>query len=356
MRRVLCFALGIGALPGARVEAQPSQPAWEVEVHGGAMTGSTPDKGDLAMPALNATVPPNFQRPVSSWYFGDGSFQLNQFLNVRQSAPIEPLDGTLQRRVATRQSGGAFGARIARRITGRLSAELAIDYATGSLALTNDARSAFEATRANFIPALNAFLTGGLIASRTANSTLTITDEQGAQVVTTGAVRFDLVRTRNWAPYVVAGVGALSIVGDSPQAVLTGSYQAVISVSGLPIPPATFSQTDTVTISSTVEPSTVWLLGGGVRFWMSERWGIRIDVSDHMHGNTLTTKVSAGPTPPPATFGTYVTAVLNAPPIVFSGSPTAGSTLSVPLSDFVTFNGRGVAHQVSLTTGFVWRF
>ena len=357
MRGVLCVALAIAGLSPEYVEAQSSTaPAWEVEAHAGGMTSSTPQNGALAMPALNAVVPPNLQRPVSSWYFGDGSSQLNAFVTARLSAPLNPLDGTLQSRIATRPSGGAFGARVSRRIAGRLSAELAIDYTTGALALTSEARSSFESTRASFIPAFNAFFTGGFIAARTADSTLTLSDEEGAQVMTTGAVRFELLRARHWAPYVLGGVGALSVLGDSPRAVLTGTYQAVLSITNLPIPPSTLSQSDTVTITATVEPTAVWVFGGGVRFWMSERWGIRVDVRDHMHSNTFSTHVSASPTLPPAGFGTYLTSLLSPPPIVFSGSPGTGSTLSVPLTDFVTFTGKGVVHQVGITSGLSWRF
>lgn len=357
MRGVLCIALAIGVLSPNRVEAQSStEPAWELEAHAGGMASSTPQNGTLAMPALNAVVPPNFHRPVSSWYFGDGSSQLNAFVTARLSPPLTPLDGTLQSRIATRRSGGAFGARLSRRIAGRLSAELAIDYATGALALTSEARSAFESTRASFIPAFNAFFIGGFIASRTADSTLTLSDEQGAQVMTTGAVRVELLRSRSWASYVLGGGGALSVVGNGPRAVLTGTYQAVLGIANLPIPPSTLSQSDTVTITATVEPSAVWVFGGGVRFAVSEKWGIRVDVRDHVHSNTFSTRVSASPRLPPATFGTYFTSLLTPPPIVFSGSPGTGSTLSVPLADFVTFTGKGVVHQVGITSGLSWRF
>jgi len=351
-------------LPCAEAAAQPAPPkpsgvggpAWEVEVHGGGLVSSTPEGGTFALPAAGPLVPPNFNRPVSSWYFGDGSFQVNQFPNVRQSGILAPLDGTLQSRMVTRESGGAFGVRLTRRITSRVAAELNVDYARGPLAFSGDATSAMEAARSSFITAFNGLFVSPFIASRTVNSALALADDEGSQILTTGAVRVNLLDARGWTPYVVAGAGALSDLGDAAQAVLTGTYEAVFSIPGFPVPPSTMTQTDAVTVTSSVDSGVVWVLGGGVRLSMSERWGLRIDVRDHMHSNTLRTRVSASPVPPPASFGSYFTTTLNNPPLVFSGTPLNTSTLSVPLTDFVTFTGSGVVHQVGITTGVSWRF
>ena len=361
MRPMLRVCLGLAfGLASARVEAQPATPSaagrWEVEVHGGGLLSSTPESGTFALPAAGPLVPPNLNRPVSSWYFGDGSFQLNQFPNVRLSGIVTPLDGTLQSRLATRGAGGVVGLRLTRRITSRLSAEFNLDYALGPLRLSSDATSAMEAARASYVTALNGLFVSPFIASRTVDSTLAITDEEGSQILTTGAVRVEVLNARGFAPYVVGGVGALSVRGDGPHAVLTGNYQVLFSITGAPIPPSTMTQTDVVTVTSTMESGAVWVLGGGVRLSISDRWGLRIDVRDHMHGNTLTTHVSASPVLPPSTFGTFFTTTLNNPPLVFSGSPLTPSTLSVPLNDFVTFTGSGVVHQVGVTTGLSWRF
>jgi hypothetical protein len=281
---------------------------------------------------------------------------VNQFPNVRQSGILAPLDGALQSRMVTRETGGVFGLRLTRRISSRVAAELNADYATGPLAFAGDATSAMETARSSFITAFNGLFISPLIASRTVNSSLALTDNEGSQILTTGAVRFTLLEARGWAPYGVGGVGALSVLGDAPQAVLTGTYQAVFSIPGLPVPPATMTQTDSVTVTSSMDSGVVWVFGGGVRLLMSEKWGLRIDIRDHMHSNTLTTRVSASPVLPPSSFGTYLTSTFNNPPLVFSGSPLNPSTLSVPLNEFVTFSGEGVVHQVAITTGFSWRF
>ena len=363
MQRWLWILSVLATLPCAHAAAQPGPPKppgvgrqWEVDVHGGGLVSSTPESGTFALPATGPLVPPNFNRPVSSWYFGDGSFQVNQFPNVRQSGILLPLDGALQSRLVSRESGGVFGFRLTRRVTSRIAAELNVDYATGPLAFSSDAASAMEAARTSFITAFNGLFVSPFIASRTANSALALTDDEGSQILTTGAVRFTLLEARGWAPYVVGGVGALSILGDAPQAVLTGTYQAVFSVPGFPVPPSTMTQTDAVTVTSSVDSGVVWVLGGGMRLMLSESWGLRIDVRDHMHSNTLTTRVSASPVLPPSSFGSYLTSTLSNPPLVFSGSPLNPSTLSVPLANFVTFTGSGVVHQVGITTGISWRF
>ena len=73
MRPMLRVCLGLAfGLASARVEAQPATPSaadrWEVEVHGGGLLSSTPESGTFALPAAGPFVPPNLNRPVSSWY------------------------------------------------------------------------------------------------------------------------------------------------------------------------------------------------------------------------------------------------------------------------------------------------
>ena len=84
-----------------------------------------------------------------------------------------------------------------------------------------------EAARSSFITAFNSRFVNPLIASRTANSALALADDEGSQILTTGAVRFTLLDVCGWAPYVVGGVGALSVLGMhrrrcSPGRITTG--------------------------------------------------------------------------------------------------------------------------------------
>ena len=129
MRRVRsATALGatmwlVCASAAAQSTLQPSN--WEVDVHGGGVTATTPSKGTFALPSM-AGLAPGGARPVPSWFFGDGSSQLNLFPSVRAVGPIASLDGLLQSRIVEHQSGKNVGARMARRLTPRFAAELTL--------------------------------------------------------------------------------------------------------------------------------------------------------------------------------------------------------------------------------------
>ncbi|HEY1308452.1 MAG TPA: hypothetical protein VGF24_33110 [Vicinamibacterales bacterium] len=350
---VVSLAMGVFLLSGPGANAQPAR-AWEIEVHGGGAVPSTPLDGTGELPPEQALVPPNSTRPVSSWYFGDGTRQLNLLASVRRTAPLVPLDSTLQSSIVERPSAGVFGVRVSRRISTRISAELSIDSAAFAVSLTDDARLALEASHASFVTALGDFFTLPM-GSRTVNSTLAISEGDARQIVTTGAVRFDLMPDRRWTPYVIGGLGVNSTQADDVRAVLTGTYEVVLS--NLPPTPATFSQADTLTLTSHVDSALVWLFGGGVRLPLGDRWGLRVDVRDWVQRNRVTTHVSAAPTLlPPFSSTTFGAQVSDNPPLIFSGRPSVTSTLSVPITDFVTFSGDGAAHQLSVTVGASWRF
>jgi hypothetical protein len=340
-------------------EARAQWTVWEVEFHSGAMIADMAATGTFALPAHGASSTPGGSRPVSSWYFGDGSFQLNQFISVRNAGQLIPLDGALQRQLVERPSGGTFGVRVARRVTGRWSAELTVDYGVSQLALTDETSSSLEAARASFITAFNGLMSGGLFGSRVVDSTLVMTEHSGRQIITTGAVLFDVMPSAKLAPYVTVGAGAVATVDSAPRAVLTGTYQFALNVTGFPGPTPTFRQIDTLTVRSTIESGPVWIVGGGVKYPVSRHWQLRFDVRDYMRGSTVSTQIEASPATPPSQFGVLTTSTLAGPPVVFSNAsffPGSEPTLSVPLREFTTFTGTGVEHQISLTAGVSWRF
>jgi len=353
--RVAWLSAAILILHGAELMAQSTrQPAWEVEVHGGGIASSMPSSGDFALPAPEATTAPAGGRPVPSWYFGDGSSQLNQFPSVRILGQLVPLDGTLQRKIVERPSGGTVGLRVARRFARRWSADLTVDYGINRLALTDDTDSALEAARASFVTAFNNLMSFGLFASHTVNSTLVSTDRHGRQIITTGSVLFDVMPASRLAPYVAVGAGAVSNLGTPPSAVLTGAYQFTLNTP-FPGPLPAFSQIDTLTVRSSVESGAVWLVGGGVKYPVARHWAVRLDVRDYMGRSTISTRIEASPTTPPSQFGSLTMFSSPGSTLVFSGTPFL-STLSIPLREFTTFTATGVQHQISVTGGVSWRF
>ena len=130
-------------------------------------------------PRRDRSCLPVFNRPVSSWYFGDGSFQVDQFPNVRQSGILAPLDGALQSRMVTRETGRVFGLREARRISSRVAAELNVDYARGRWRSPAMQRRRWRPP-IQLHPAFNGLFISPLIASRTVNSSLALTDNEGS--------------------------------------------------------------------------------------------------------------------------------------------------------------------------------
>ena len=101
------------------------------------------------------------------------------------------------------------------------------------------------------------------------------------------------------------------------------------------------------------------MFGGGLKYALSNRWGVRIDIRDYVRSNTISTLVDASPaTTSPTSFGVLFLSTLTNPPLVFSGVPNfSPSTLSDgSLKDFKTFRGTGVEQQINVTAGLFWRF
>jgi opacity protein-like surface antigen len=273
----------------------------------------------------------------------------------RSGAQISALDAALQRRVVERRSGGVFGVRVARTLTSRFAAEFTLDYDTGALALTDETSSSLEATRSGFAALWNAGLRSGLFTSRTIGADITRLDRGARELVTAGALLVNLPASSRLTPYVAAGAGYASTRGTPPSVALTGTYEITVAFPGIPV--SALRQTDALAISSTIDNGNLWVLGGGVKYALSSRWGVRFDVRDYLRRVTATTVIATAPATPPSTFGslTLLTFPGTTPPVVFSGTP-GSSTLSVPLSGFETFRGSGVEHRVHATGGVVLRF
>ena len=134
--------------------AQPIDRAWEVEVHAGGMLSNSPGRGDSALPPPSGTlsVPApslNSARIVSSWYFGDGSQQLNQAL-ARLGVSVVPLDDVLRSPLVNPASGGSIGVRIGRRMSRRFSAEFSVDLGLAEASLSTDSVTGIEVSRVTF--------------------------------------------------------------------------------------------------------------------------------------------------------------------------------------------------------------
>jgi hypothetical protein len=247
--------------------------------------------------------------------------------------------------------------RISRVLTPRFSAEFAFDEGFGALAVTTTSRAGFDRTRDSFVTAWNAALNGVSRGSQTVTSLATIGDRAGRQRFATGALLINLRSGGRLKPYAAVGAGLMTNRNGVPAAQLVGSYEfGLVLPPGIPVPAPRFHETDTVTLRSSVDNAFTGVLGGGLKYALSERWGVRADVRDHMSRNGVHTILTATPASerlPPS----GVLTIGSTPPLRFSTSPTIPSTLGgTPVSAFTTFRGTGVRNQVKVTVGLFWRF
>ena len=111
-------------------------------------------------------------------------------------------------------------------------------------------------------------------------------------------------------------------------------------------------------VQSVVENSITWVFGGGVKYAVSDHWGVRADLRDHVNRDIIRTRLTTTPTSALIEPRGTVTFALapNSPVIILSSSPLSLSTLSTSLTDFQTFKGTGIVNQVNVSAGIFWRF
>lgn len=339
-------------LQASRPAAKPKG-KWELDVHGGLISGSSPSGGVGTMPDPGASFVTfnGFQsRQISSWYFGDGALLFNQF-NVAIGTPsikITPLDPALNASSTQRKTGAGIGMRLSRALTDRLSAEFGFDVNLGRMALTSNAVSTIQSSQNSFKLAWQQGLGG--FTGFTDSSTRVTVDNQGRQILLTGAVCFDLRGKGSVRPYVTAGVG-LSMDSGEDRVALAGNYQ-FMSLGGV----APKNESDTVGVRYTTGKSFVTVLGGGLKHNLSSRSGIRVDLRMFLSKDPARTFVSATP---------VVVAGSPSSVLIFSATPAlqfstvAGfnSSLSGPaIANFQTFTGGALRLQVAATFGYFRRF
>jgi hypothetical protein len=353
-------------LAAAAPVAAQSQSKWQLELAVGGGPSSTPNDISADLPGAGptfTTVVGTPSRRIPSWYLGDGSLLVNQVNGaLGLSQRITPLDPVFQTAFADRQQGAMLGIRLSRAITRgyrlpdapapRYSVAFAVDYGRGRFAVNGPAVAAIEAARASFGPALSALIATGPFTAPSVTSTSALRNSGGQQLFATGALNIDF-RTSSGAksiPYVTVGGGGRFRVGEPPEASLDGEYRFQI----LGVNP--ISEFDKVTIKTSVSNSVVGVIGGGLKYVLSKRWGARFDVRGFVGQETvrtLLTTQSASATGSP----TGSTASLTTPGLQFSNGGGVLSSLSGQnLADFRAFERHGLQTQVNVTAGLFLRF
>jgi hypothetical protein len=343
---------------------------WEVEVHGGGIVSTNPGGGTVALPGRGAPLTgpilivngvPAVSRAVSSWYFGDGAALLNEAqASIRLvGTRITPLDAVLQSPFVERGSGSSVGFRVGRMLTPRFVAEFSFDYHRATPSVTSASTSGIEATRASFTNVWASLLPPPARNALTVSSVSTVSEPRSREVTTAGLLLINVLTSGRIRPYAALGAGVIATNGTQPSVTIVGDYDftlLLVSPPGVTVPNPRWHETDTVTVRSSVDTARAWIVGGGVKLDMTERWGIRFDLRDTLSSNTSSTLVSATPAILSAPTGFLL--IGTTPPIIFGGTfaGVPSSLSGPPLSGFKTFDGNGVVHRVNITAGLCWRF
>ena len=178
-----------------------------------------------------------------------------------------------------------------------------------------------------------------------------------------GALVINVRTAGNLIPYATVGVGLLSTVGEASSATLRGNYRFLLP-GGAPI-----DETDNVTVKETRDDRTLaGIIGGGVKYHVSPRWGIRIGARVALSRNTTDTILDAAPN---VTLGQLPVGpgVLGSEPSIQSTNNSsnpvtalgvtavATSTLTgSALTGMRTYSGSGVVSYSNVIAGVFWRF
>lgn len=329
---------------------------WQVEGFAGLSLFDLPSEGTSALPPagppLTTSGPVNQSRRVSTWFLGDGSLLLNNVnAEFGVASRIAPLDTALATLGISGANAPAFGIRVRRALTDRLTIELSADMMPGSRELSPQLLEATEAARASFVSAFSGLLATGPFTATSVSATSEFANRSSRDLATTVAVQwtFDV---KSAQPYVSAGGGFVSKIGDLPSVTLTGTYRFNI-LGTVPI-----SETDTLRLRYDQGTAVVGLVGAGVRKTFGNRLGLSIDGRLLLGQQTLTLRLDSTPVVAAGTPAGFIES-FTTPAIQFSNSAGTGreSTLTgAPLQGFKAFSTDGLQTRFVFSAGVFLRF
>jgi hypothetical protein len=141
-------------------------------------------------------------------------------------------------------------------------------------------------------------------------------------------LNFNLLTGRRSTPYVTVGGGVVSSSGTLPNATVDGRYVIPLT-SG-----AVVDNTDTVKIRHEDVTSPVLVLGGGFKFDLTRRSGVRSDVRVSMRSSHDSIVIDA----------------------LISQAGASLASPGPPINGFETFTGSGLEIQTTLSVGYFRRF
>ncbi len=357
---LLAGVVAVHASAASAAAQAASDRKWEVEVSGGGEFSVRPVDG-AALPIEPGepftTVVGEPSRRVRSWFFGDGAALLNEaveeFPHPIDVPPIDPLNPVLGTGLlGPHATGGVTSLRVTRVLNRRFAAEFSGSYSTyPRIELAATAYSRIERSRESFDRTWEALLPFGPFTESTVNSTNTGRAGSLREASVTAALQVTFPTAGRAVPYVSVGAGYVQVSGELPSGDIAGTYRFRIHREHL------FEQVDAVTLrSSSSDEVVVGVVGGGVKFYPSDRWGLRLDVRALIGQSATYLEVDADPRVR-ADDGFGVVASRTAPSIQF-GNEAAGvaSTLGLPARGLRAWSASGLSVRARFSLGLFWRF
>jgi hypothetical protein len=263
-----------------------------------------------------------------------------------RAAAITPLDSVLLgSAMRWQRTTGGIGARVSRSIRRSLALELSVDYERSILQLTGAALAGVEQTRASVERLLAQALATAAVPSAVSVVAATDTPRRGSQVAAMGTLVAHARKLSGLTPFVVFGGGVVFNRVDPPSATLTARYE--LGTTGEVV------GTNSVTLGYGVNSMEyAGIVGGGVKYRLAPRWGIRLDARARLLPNNVVNHVG--------TESSVVRRSTGSPfPLVNIGSLQFSSTAPLtgaPIADAATFTSDGVRTHVMAGVGLYWRF
>lgn len=326
-----------------------AQDRWTIHFHGGASVVPDPGSGRTALPApapTVSTIPGVPTRAVPSWFFGDGLTLMNQVnAQLQPSLVASGLDPLLARSALSGGVAPAFGVRVTRSLTTRLSIEGAVSLQTGGITMSDEVRAITDGALTSFRAFWQTARQPTIVEAQAQYD-----DESGRQLTSTAALRLHLVGSQGRSLFAIAGGGVRSTFGHESTMTLEGVYSIR---SGL----LEFTEVDNVTLSFDVDRHVpVGLLGIGWEQPVSARAGFSLEVRAHIGRSGVSTRVSTAPERNELPSGVTVVVLGRDPTIYVSNTRFADSSLTTNLTNFRTYEDRGVQAQTAITGGLFFRF
>lgn len=343
-------------------QGQPPAPKWELEVHVGQTVVVNPIDGSpqTQPPApFFSTGTGRVSRLVSSWYWGDGAILINEvagLLRIPNAQQIVPLDNFMRLSTLQLKSGPSFGVRIGRAKSPHIRLEASVDWKGGNIELLEGIEDAVERTRASFAAVWQSLLaTSANFQNATVTSVATFDPGTAGQLVAIGSIDMRLYPDKDIVPYVSVGGGMLTTIGNMPTITLTGHYTTQLAST------APIDESDAAIARYTLDKHlVVTMVGLGWKHMLSDRWGVRADLREHLSGNRVRQVLEAAPSvvvAAPANAGVAVIGTFETIQLSNQNSTTVPTTLSGPtIRNFTMFRGTGMESRFSMSVGFFLRF